>query len=73
MFKSFCLATCLFFAGTRARTEPLSLKILSYNLHHGEGVDARLDLKRIAGIINSVQPDYAGLQEVDSPPTAGAS
>ncbi|MBW3542683.1 MAG: endonuclease/exonuclease/phosphatase family protein [Planctomycetes bacterium] len=46
-------------------TKPLRLRVLSYNIHHGEGVDRRLDLERIARVINSVEPDVVALQEVD--------
>jgi|JI10StandDraft_1071094.scaffolds.fasta_scaffold00301_24 endonuclease/exonuclease/phosphatase family metal-dependent hydrolase len=45
--------------------EPLRLRVLSYNIHHGEGVDGKLDLARIAKVIRSVQPDIVALQEVD--------
>lgn len=45
--------------------EPIRLRLLTYNIHHGEGVDRRLDLKRIAGVILSVKPDVVALQEVD--------
>jgi endonuclease/exonuclease/phosphatase family metal-dependent hydrolase len=41
------------------------LRILTYNIHHGEGGDGRLDLERIAGVIRSVAPDVVALQEVD--------
>ena len=41
------------------------LRVLSYNIHHGEGVDGKLDLARIAGVIRSVKPDVVALQEVD--------
>lgn len=41
------------------------LRILSYNIHHGEGIDRKLDLERIAGVIKSVKPDIVALQEVD--------
>ncbi len=41
------------------------LRVLTYNLHHGEGVDGRLDLERIAGVIRAAQPDLVALQEVD--------
>ena len=41
------------------------LRVLSYNIHHGEGMDGRIDLERIAGVIRSVQPDIVALQEVD--------
>jgi endonuclease/exonuclease/phosphatase family metal-dependent hydrolase len=45
--------------------EPRRLRVLSYNIHHGEGVDGRLDLERIAGVIRGVEPDLVALQEVD--------
>lgn len=43
----------------------VTLRALCYNIHHGQGVDRRLDLKRIARVILSVQPDLVALQEVD--------
>jgi len=45
--------------------EPLGLRVLSYNIHHCEGVDRKLDIARIADVIRSVQPDIVALQEVD--------
>jgi endonuclease/exonuclease/phosphatase family metal-dependent hydrolase len=42
-----------------------SLRILTYNIHHGEGRDGVLDLQRIASVINSAQPDLVALQELD--------
>jgi endonuclease/exonuclease/phosphatase family metal-dependent hydrolase len=41
------------------------LRVLCYNIHHGEGVDRRLDLERIANVIRSVDPHVVALQEVD--------
>ncbi len=41
------------------------LKILSYNIHHAAGTDGKLDLRRIAEVIRSVNPDLVSLQEVD--------
>ena len=41
------------------------LRILTYNIHHGQGTDGRFDLARIAGVINSQRPDLVALQEVD--------
>ena len=46
--------------------EPRSLRVLCYNIHHGEGVDGKLDLARIARVIRSVDPTIVALQEVDS-------
>jgi endonuclease/exonuclease/phosphatase family metal-dependent hydrolase len=42
-----------------------SLRILTYNIHHGEGRDGVLDLERIASVINAAQPDLVALQELD--------
>jgi endonuclease/exonuclease/phosphatase family metal-dependent hydrolase len=42
-----------------------ALRVLSYNIHHGEGTDGKLDLERIARVIRSANPDVAALQEVD--------
>ncbi|WP_236696692.1 endonuclease/exonuclease/phosphatase family protein [Rhodopirellula islandica] len=44
---------------------PIQLKVLSYNIHHGEGTDSKLDLNRLAKIIQKVDPDLVALQEVD--------
>jgi endonuclease/exonuclease/phosphatase family metal-dependent hydrolase len=46
--------------------QPLSLRVLSYNIHHGEGTDGKNDLERIARLIDSLNPDLVALQEVDS-------
>ena len=45
--------------------DQIELRILTYNIHHGEGVDRQLNLERIAEVIRSVDPDLVALQEVD--------
>lgn len=45
--------------------QPLTLRVLTYNIHHGEGTDGKLDLERIAAIIRDARPDLVALQEVD--------
>ena len=42
-----------------------TLKIMTYNIHVGVGMDKKLDLQRIADVINQEKPDLVGLQEVD--------
>ena len=42
-----------------------TLRVLTYNIHHGEGTDGKLDLERIAKVILSAKPDLVALQEVD--------
>src|SRR5882724_9651944 len=41
------------------------LRVMTYNIHVGVGMDKRLDLQRIADVINQEHPDLVGLQEVD--------
>ena len=38
---------------------------MTYNIHVGIGMDKKLDLQRIAEVINKEKPDLVGLQEVD--------
>lgn len=61
----FCL--CIF--GVKAQDAPgtpYQKRAFTYNIHHGEGLDGKLDLGRIAKVINSASPDVVALQEVDS-------
>ncbi len=46
-------------------TEVSALRVFCYNIHHGEGMDGKVDLDRIAGIILAYAPDVVCLQEVD--------
>jgi endonuclease/exonuclease/phosphatase family metal-dependent hydrolase len=41
------------------------LRLMTYNIRHGRGVDGRVDLGRIAEVIASRSPDVVLLQEVD--------
>ncbi|NWK54483.1 endonuclease/exonuclease/phosphatase family protein [Verrucomicrobiaceae bacterium N1E253] len=42
-----------------------ALKVVSYNIHHAQGMDGKLDLGRIANVMSKYQPDFIALQEVD--------
>ena len=42
-----------------------SLRVMTYNIHVGVGMDKKLDLQRIADVISAERPDLVGLQEVD--------
>lgn len=46
-------------------TKPTTLRVMTYNVHHGEGTDGKLDLARIARVITEAKPDIVALQEVD--------
>jgi endonuclease/exonuclease/phosphatase family metal-dependent hydrolase len=41
------------------------LRVLTFNIHHAEGIDGRLDVARIAQLIRDTRADVVGLQEVD--------
>ena len=41
------------------------LRVMTYNIHHGEGTDGRIDLERIAKVIRDAKPDLVALQEVE--------
>lgn len=46
-------------------TQAERLRVLTYNIHHGEGSDGKWDYERLAGKIDELRPDVAVLQEVD--------
>lgn len=41
------------------------LRVLTFNIHHAEGGDGRIDVGRIARVIRDARADVVGLQEVD--------
>lgn len=41
-------------------------RIMSYNIHHGMGMDNNIDIERIGTLIIDIHPEVVGLQEVDS-------
>jgi endonuclease/exonuclease/phosphatase family metal-dependent hydrolase len=67
------IAGLLMLLPTAAAAEPMGpadvpgrpLTVMTYNIHHGAGVDGVLDLERIAVLIEKSGADVVGLQEVD--------
>lgn len=41
-----------------------TIKVMSYNIHYGLGMDKKYDLGRIAKVISDQDPDIVGLQEI---------
>jgi endonuclease/exonuclease/phosphatase family metal-dependent hydrolase len=41
------------------------LRVMTYNIHHGRGMDRRYDLDRVAEVIRAASPDVVALQEVE--------
>jgi len=52
--------------GVAAQDGLMSLRLMTYNIRHGEGMDGVVDLDRQAKVIGEAVPDVVGLQEVDS-------
>ena len=50
---------------TEGRVRDRPARVLSFNIHHGQGLDGNLDLQRIADVIKTSDADIVGLQEVD--------
>jgi endonuclease/exonuclease/phosphatase family metal-dependent hydrolase len=66
MFRSLVGLGLLTLTSALAKSdEPVRVRVLTYNIHHAEGTDGKLDLARISKIISSVQPDLVALQEID--------
>lgn len=59
------LIVVLIAASPAVANEPTELRLMTYNIHHGEGTDGKLDLERIATIIKSQNCDLVALQEID--------
>ncbi len=44
---------------------PVVLRVMTYNIHHAEGLDGKVDLNRIANVIRQSNADIVALQEID--------
>jgi len=44
----------------------VDIKVMTFNIHHGKGMDKRIDLARVAEVIDQSDADLIGLNEVDS-------
>ncbi|MEU0092994.1 endonuclease/exonuclease/phosphatase family protein [Kribbella sp. NPDC006257] len=60
--------SCLFLLppSVAAAVPSRQVKVLTYNIHHGAGIDGVVDLERIAQVIEQSGADVIGLQEVDN-------
>ncbi|MFT4534888.1 MAG: endonuclease/exonuclease/phosphatase family metal-dependent hydrolase [Saprospiraceae bacterium] len=58
------LLACNFIACNQSKS--IDLKVMSFNIRHGVGMDNILDLSRSAKVIKATGPDLCGLQEVDN-------
>ncbi|WP_338453008.1 hypothetical protein R4Z09_14730 [Niallia oryzisoli] len=44
----------------------MEIKVMTFNIHHGKGVDKQVDLYRIADVIENRHADIIALNEVDN-------
>ncbi len=58
------VAAVLVIAGC-GHSRPTTIRVLSYNIHHGAGTDGVIDLERIAAVIRRTEADLVALNEVD--------
>lgn len=56
------LAGC---SARRSNADATTLRVMTYNIHHGEGMDGKVDIERIAKLIRDSKADIVALQEVD--------
>lgn len=62
------LVAAVFVTGCQSASTPSEAKtfrVMTYNIHHGEGLDGKVDLLRIAQLIKAEGADIVALQEVD--------
>lgn len=53
-------------AKAKPATKPISLKVMTFNIHHGENNMGKTNLARIVELMREHQPDFVALQEIDS-------
>jgi len=60
-----CALFLLFSLAAISCAEARTIRVMSYNIHVGIGMDKKLDLARIAAVIKRERAEIVGLQEVD--------
>lgn len=68
LFAAFAMAMSVapISAQEKESTAEIRVRVMSYNIHHGEGTDGKIDLERIARVIREAKVDLVALQEVDN-------
>lgn len=64
-FVFLLVALVLGCSASRSSADKSILRVMTYNIHHGEGVDGKVDIERIAKLIRDSKADIVALQEVD--------
>src|SRR5688572_12345205 len=58
-------ALCVLCGKSLSAELPKELRVISYNIHHGEGSDGKIDRERIAQLLMAEKPDLVAVNEVD--------
>ncbi len=69
MKQTFAILAMLVIALAGCKTNETSsdtLRVMSYNVRNGKGLDLKVDLTRCADAINRAEPDFVAVQELDS-------
>ena len=60
------LPLCNIYSQEKGAREDNTLRIMSYNIRNGRGLDNVSNIQRTADVINKVRPNVVAVQEVDS-------
>ena len=60
------LPLCNLYSQEKGAREDNTLRIMSYNIRNGRGMDDVSNFQRTADVINKVRPNVVAVQEVDS-------
>ena len=60
------LFSLMLLGGASASSDGNTLKVMTYNVRHGRGLDDKIDYARIADAIRRAEVDVVAVQEVDS-------
>lgn len=63
--KAVLTVLCLILLAVPGKAQE-TLRIMSYNIRNGVGMDNKTDYQRIAGVMDRAKPDIIAVQEVDS-------
>src|SRR5690242_14165439 len=58
-------------APRRTARETADIRVATYNIHRGRGMDRRVRIERIAAVLATIDPDIVALQEVVGPGLTG--
>ena len=57
--------TTLYLIQIEWQKKPENIKVMTWNIHNGVGIDDQYDIDRISSVIKTQNPDIIGLQEVE--------